>query len=33
MTEYSSFITGQYTEENIQTITNVELITIPKNYN
>lgn len=33
MMEYSSFIIGQYTEENIQAITNVELITIPKNYN
>lgn len=30
MTAYSSFITGQSTEENIQAITNVELITIPK---
>jgi CRP-like cAMP-binding protein len=31
MTAYSSFITGQYTEENIQAITNVEMLTIPKN--
>ena len=30
MTAYSSFITGQSTEENIQAITHVELMTIPK---
>jgi len=29
-TAYSSFITGQQTEENIQALTNVELLVIPK---
>ncbi len=31
MTAYSSFITGQSTDENIQAITSVELLIIPKN--
>jgi CRP-like cAMP-binding protein len=31
MTAYSSFITGQSTDENIQAITSVELLVIPKN--
>ena len=31
MTAYSSFITGQSTEENMQAITSVELMVIPKN--
>lgn len=31
MTAYSSFITGQCTSENIQAITTVELLVIPKN--
>lgn len=31
MTAYSSFITEQYTDENIQAITSVELLIIPKN--
>lgn len=31
MTAYSSFITGQRTEENIQAITNVELLILSKN--
>jgi CRP-like cAMP-binding protein len=31
MTAYSSFITGQNTNENIQAITSVELLIIPKN--
>lgn len=31
MTAYSSFITGQSTTENIQAITSVELLIIPKN--
>ncbi|GCC52691.1 Crp/Fnr family transcriptional regulator [Chryseotalea sanaruensis] len=31
MTAYSSFITGQSTEENIQAITSAELLIIPKN--
>ncbi len=31
MTAYSSFITGQSTAENIQAITSVELLIIPKN--
>ena len=31
MTAYSSFITGQSTDENIQAITSVELLIVPKN--
>lgn len=31
MTAYSSFITGQTTDENIQAITAVEMLLIPKN--
>lgn len=30
MTAYSSFITGQITDENLQAITSVELLIVPK---